>query len=80
MHTNIVKEWAQINKKNRLNIPSRLHAGIQTHISIDNSDGLERTVSETGTTHYTNGVIIQSNQPQDVPPVPVTQHLNQINL
>ena len=54
------KSWANkvIISTNQI-LPSTLSIGKSIHVAIDNSDGKQQTITETKTTHYTNGVAFQ---------------------
>ena len=40
-------------------LPSEFQKGKAVHISIDNSDGRQETLTEVPTTHYTNGTVFK---------------------
>ena len=46
-------------------MPQSIEKKKAVHISIDNSDGKQQTLTGANTTHYTNGIIFQNDPRED---------------
>ena len=53
-------DWAnRVTRSSSHKLPSGFRKGKAVHISIDNSDGKQQTLTGAHTTHYTNGTVFQ---------------------
>lgn len=60
--------WAQqVTSQNSRKVPGGFVKGKPVHVTIDNSDGRQQTLTGAHTTHYTNGTIFQNHMMSDIP-------------
>ena len=53
-------DWVnRVTRNSSHKLPSEFQKGKAVHISIDNSDGRQETLTEAHTTHYTNGTVFK---------------------
>ena len=69
--------WAQqVTDLGNRKIPTGFVKGKPVHVTLDNSDGRQQTITGSHTTHYTNGTVFQNHKtPDDMPnPEPQAEH------
>ena len=60
-------DWAKKESKSaKHGVPKSIQKQKAVHISIDNSDGRQQTLTGANTTHYTNGIIFQVDHSEEV--------------
>ena len=61
--------WAQqVTDQGSRKIPAGFVKGKPVHVTLDNSDGRQQTITGSHTTHYTNGTVFQNHRtPADIP-------------
>ena len=68
-------EWAKSVKQSQHHkLPADFKKGRPVHVSIDNSDGKQQTLTGAHTTHYTNGTVFQlDTEDPTIPLLPRTR-------
>ena len=65
--------WAQhVTRSARHRLPKGFQKGMPVHISIDNSDGKQQTLTGIHTTHHTNGTVFQIQNAHLIESLPET--------
>ena len=66
--------WAhQVTQQTNRKIPAGFVKGKPVHVTLDNSDGRQQTITGARTMHYTNGTVFQNHKAVDSGPIPKAQ-------